>query len=367
MKRIAHLTSSHRPFDIRIFHKEAVTLAKAGYEVSLIQVHVSDESSQGVTVRSVSMGRGKLKRMLLSPLCIYRKAVVENADVYHVHDPELIPYAALLRLKGKTVVYDMHENIPRLLLTKHWVPVALRPIASFAFRSLQRVLLARIPIVFAEQSYEKDYPWVKKSEIILNFPIIEELKGGAPRYVTPTLGYFGQVTASHGSLTTLKAIEILNGIGHTVHWHCIGPAHKRHAREVESLARSYELSGIHFHGYLPPKQGWDIIARCHVGLAVLDPIPNFIESFPTKMFEYMALGLPVIVSDFPLYRSIVDDIDCGFCVQPRDPEAIAEKLLWLIENPDEAYEMGKRGCEAVHRKFHWGIETRKLLAFYDEL
>jgi glycosyltransferase involved in cell wall biosynthesis len=102
-------------------------------------------------------------------------------------------------------------------------------------------------------------------------------------------------------------------------------------------------------------------------MAVLEPLPNFVESFPTKMFEYMALGLPVIVSDFPLYRAIVDDVCCGFCVPPGDPESIAEKALWLFENPGEAAAMGKRGRQAVSNKFHWGRESRKLVAFYDDL
>jgi len=114
---------------------------------------------------------------------------------------------------------------------------------------------------------------------------------------------------------------------------------------------------------MPAYEGWPIIAQCHVGLAVLHPIPNYVESYPTKTFEYMAMGLPVIASNFPLYREIVEGAECGICVDPLNPEEIAGAIRWIIDHPAEAEQMGKNGHRAVEERYNWGKEEKKLLSF----
>jgi glycosyltransferase involved in cell wall biosynthesis len=94
-------------------------------------------------------------------------------------------------------------------------------------------------------------------------------------------------------------------------------------------------------------------------------MPNHIDAQPNKMFEYMSAGLPLIASDFPLWREIVEGNDCGVCVDPADPAAIAEAIDRLVENPDLARRMGENGQRAVHERYNWAIEEKKLLALYD--
>jgi glycosyltransferase involved in cell wall biosynthesis len=137
---------------------------------------------------------------------------------------------------------------------------------------------------------------------------------------------------------------------------------------MESFVQRNNLTGIRIHGYQLPGDGYQIIARCHIGLAVLMPVPNAIQSYPTKMFEYMALGLPVIVSGFPLYREVVENAQCGLCLNdPAAPHELAEAIRWLLDHPQEAIAMGKQGQEAVTQHYNWEVEAEKLCLFYRQL
>lgn len=104
-----------------------------------------------------------------------------------------------------------------------------------------------------------------------------------------------------------------------------------------------------------------------MGLVTLAPIPNYIESYPTKLFEYMAAGVPVVASDFPLWRSIVDGAGCGLLVDPADPQQIADAIDWLIDHPEEAARMGENGRRAAHDTYNWQGEASKLRALYAKL
>jgi glycosyltransferase involved in cell wall biosynthesis len=134
--------------------------------------------------------------------------------------------------------------------------------------------------------------------------------------------------------------------------------------ELEARIHDLDLQGVHLVGYLPPQEGWRRMADFDLGLAVLEPIPNYLESYPTKVFEYMSLGIPPIVSDFPLYRRIVAKHRCGVLVDPLDAEAIARAIIRLKENPAEAAEMGARGRKAASEFYSWESEQAKLLRFY---
>ncbi len=366
--KVCHLTSVHPPFDTRIFYKECQTLAQAGYEVVLVTPHDGDEVVDGVRIRAVPKPGSRPERMTKTVWQVYWVAVAEDAQLYHFHDPELLPVGMFLRLCGKQVIYDMHENLPKAILTKPWISAKLRPVVASMVRFIERILMHGMPVVYAEKSYAKDYKWVKSAVTVLNMSIVSNLFAiDGDKYPKPTVGYLGGVTLQRGSLVCLEALRILKERGYSVGWECIGPVTDDHRAELMHLNNCYGLENVYFRGYMRPTDGWRYIARCHIGLAVLKPIPNYIESYPTKMFEYMAIGLPVVVSNFPLYRDIVEREQCGICVDPESPKDIADAIEWLLAHPEEAEAMGKRGQEAVRNFYNWDNEARVLLNFYERL
>ena len=104
-----------------------------------------------------------------------------------------------------------------------------------------------------------------------------------------------------------------------------------------------------------------------IGLVTLHPIINYLDALPVKMFEYMAAGLPVIASNFPLWKKIIEGNQCGLCVAPLDPQAIADAIDYLLVHPEEAERMGRNGQKAVQERYNWGLEELKLTSLYDSL
>lgn len=366
-RRIVHVTSAHPPGDIRIAHKECRSLAEAGYDVTLVHREAPFNDSLGFGNCPIPADRGRISRMLVTArrACIAARSL--SADLYHLHDPELLLWARLLRRTGKPVVFDMHEDLSATLVARSYVPaIVRRPMSSLA-GALQRRLLTGRPVVFAESSYVAGREWVGPHAVVLNLPLIDKLISvHEDQADCPTVGYLGAVDPSRGSLVTLEALALLAKNHLPVRWVCAGPATHAHEEELRRLAADLGVN-LELHSAVPPLVGWRLMARCHVGLAVLAPVPNYIISYPTKMFEYMGLGVPAVVSNFDLYRAVVEVHNCGIAVDPTDPHAIAEAIRRLIENPEIARAMGENGRRAVIERYNWATEKDKLLQLYDEL
>lgn len=368
--RITHLTSVHHPFDTRIFYKEIKSLAAAGYDVSLVAPHHQDETVDTIPVRAVPPTSGKLQRILVTGWRVMRAAVQENADVYHIHDPELLVWSQVLRWRGRTVIYDVHENIAESIRHKTWIHPLLRPLLAGLYRLLERILTRNMPLILAETSYAPDYRWHRGPQtVILNMPLANQLlamqQTPAPQ---PTVGYVGDVKPWRGSRVTLEALALLKQRGLSVAWECVGQMTEAHRQEMMQFIRQHDLQGVRLHGRLRPEQWHPLMARCHIGLAVLADHPNYVSSYPTKLFEYMALGLPVITSGFPLYREIVDGAGCGLTLNhPDDAHELAGAIDYLLQHPQEAAAMGQRGRQAVQERFRWDVEAQKLVDFYAQV
>jgi glycosyltransferase involved in cell wall biosynthesis len=230
------------------------------------------------------------------------------------------------------------------------------------------MFLSGLPVIFAEESYIKDYTWVSTKTVVMNMPLIEEIQSiKEEKNNLPSLGYLGMVTEARGCIQILRALDLVKKEGVTVQWECVGRVEAGFKAEMLSLAKSYNLDGIRIWGNKDATEAWRIIARCHIGMAILAPHQNYVESYPTKLFEYMALGIPVIASNFPLYRTIVEGEQCGICVDPLRFEEIAQAILYLLKNPTIAAEMGESGKLAAEKKYNWNIEKLKLLDFYKQV
>jgi glycosyltransferase involved in cell wall biosynthesis len=299
---------------------------------------------------------------------VVRIGAAERAQIYHLHDPELLLWSLSLRLRGYRIIFDMHEDLPKAVLTKIWLLSWLRGILSSLTRVGERVLLTGVPVVFAETSYQWDRPWVKRSTTVLNMALLDELLSiKQSKHDEFVACYLGTITPNRGALTMIEAMGILGRRGRRLALECIGPMPPQCRDEVTERTRNVDLR-VRIDGQrVPAEEAWRKTARCHVGLAVLRGIPNNYAIQPTKLFEYMALGMPVIASNYPTYREVIEKASCGICVDPDAPGDLADAIEWIMHHPSEAAEMGRRGREAVMREFNWKREADKLLRLYAEL
>ena len=363
-----HLGSTHHAFDTRIFQKECKTLAAAGYAVTFIVPHDRDEKVDGVQIRAVPKPRSGRERLQKTLKLIYHSALAEDADaIFHFHDAELLPYMLLLKLRGRRVVYDAHENTPQQMLYQHWIPCWLRrPIAALAY--VLEALGGGVfdGLVAAEPVTAQRFP-VRKTAVIRNFPLVSELavEDAAPYAERqPLIVYVGSITRARGieelvaALHRLPArLEARLALGGVFH-----PAQLEQAMQGKA---GWERVSV--KGWLDRRDVADLLAQARVGVVVLHPTQKYINSYPTKLFEYMGVGLPVIASDFPVWRQIVEEAGCGLLVNPLDVEALSEAMRWMLEHPAEAEAMGKRGRAAVEARYSWHREAEALFAFYNGL
>lgn len=366
--KVAHLTSVHPVFDTRIFHKEAATLAAAGYEVVLIAVTEHDTVERGVRVRAVPPAAGRLRRMTATVVAMLRAALDERADVYHFHDPELIPVGLLLKLAGRRVIYDVHDDLPGQVLTKPWIHPRLRALVARSMAAVER-LAGRLfdGVVVANPAHAARFPPTKTSTV-RNLPRLEEFAtaGDAvpyrerPRQVV----YIGDLSRVRGTLEMVDAMALLPAES-DVRLEIGGRFNEPELEDV--CRRSPGWDRVTFLGWQSRPQVAAALARARVGLVLLHPVPHYSANYPVKLFEYMASALPVVASDLPLCREVVESAGCGLLVDPRDPAAIAAAITWLLDHPAEAEAMGRRGWRMVHDRYSWTSEGEALLGYYERL
>ncbi len=369
--RICHITSVHPRYDTRIYLKECQSLVQADYKVNLIVADgLGDVECQGLSIKDVGKARNRLLRLFSTVIKIYREVKKTKPDIVHFHDPELMFAAFLLKTRKRAVVYDMHENFPKQILDKNWLKLRiLRVFASTLFKFIERIVLNRFHIIFAELSYKKHYKYIKKSETILNYPVVDNIiiENDTPKSKTFSVAYIGAVSKDRGIINIARAINILKSKDINVNFHCIGPFYFNNEEKEIFKSIVKNNSGIIVYGKMDQNKAFRIVSSSDIGLAILRPIPNYLESYPTKMFEYMAMGLPVIVSDFPLYKKIVSDDNCGVYVNPESIDDIAAAILSIKNDPETASKMGANGRKAVEEKYNWNIEKEKLFNFYKKI
>ncbi|MFC1490403.1 glycosyltransferase family 4 protein [Candidatus Latescibacterota bacterium] len=369
-KIICHITSVHIPFDTRIFHKECKSLAAGGYEVHLVARHDKDETVDGIHIHAVPSRTGKLKRMLLTVVDVYRKAVRIDAGIYHFHDPELIFAGLLLKLRGKKVIADVHEDYPDFIRSKDYIPKLLRIPAAWMIGMIERFTSGFFDavIVVTPKIFDRFILLNSNTSTIHNFPILNEFENDSEEKdsarKTDTVAYIGNITRDRGIIEMVKAIGIVHKkMPVTL---VIGGGFAPKSLEDDVRAMS-EFEFVDFRGFLPREEVATVLSEARAGMVVPQPYSHNKFGYMNKLFEYMSAGIPIVGADFPQWRPFVEGNECGLLVDSLDPEAIAGAICHILEHPEEAVRMGENGKKAVHAKYNWDIEKVTLLTLYENL
>lgn len=369
-KRVVHLTTVHHPYDPRIYHKECQSLKNAGFDVTLIAQTSDDDEEKYYEkpIRHIPLKKyaSRLQRMTLGVYEAYKKAKYMKADVYHFHDPELLPVGWLLKNKNNVVIYDIHEDYITSILQKDYLPEPVKKIIAALYDVLERFLTKHMELCLAEKYYIERYP---TGTHILNYPTVNERfmnherKGKAEN----KLLYTGNVSLVRGAMEHAKLPTILPDI----EVHFVGKCPQELAEKMYAEAGEAK-DRLKFEGIDRFVEKEDIEQRYLetnwlAGIALFPPTEHYMRKELTKFFEYMNAGLPIICSDFPVWKKFVETYECGIAVNPNDDEAIKEAILFLQHNPEEAKRMGENGKKAVLEELNWKTEEKKLLDWYHEL
>ena len=367
MRNIAHLTSAHPRDDTRIFLKMCSSLASNGYNVSLVVADgLGNEAKNGVNLVDVgAKSGGRLSRMTKTVWRVFLAAKSLDADIYHLHDPELIPIGLKLKKMGKTVIFDSHEDIPKQMLGKPYLNEPLRVFIAKILALYERFACKQLDAIIAATPYIRDkFLKINPNTIdINNFPMLGELEPSIKWSAKPKqVCYVGGITKIRGIREVVRAME------HVQSGARLQLGGKFSEAEVENEVKTYPgWQAIDELGFLNRIRIRSVLGSSLAGIVTLHPVINYIDALPVKMFEYMSAGIPVIASHFPLWQDIITNNDCGLCVDPMNPKAIAEAIDFFINNPGQAEKMGKNGYHAILTKYNWKNEEKKLVDLYKQL
>ncbi|MFC6592939.1 glycosyltransferase family 4 protein [Deinococcus lacus] len=358
--KILHLTTAHADDDVRIYIKEVSSLAQH-YDTALIAPRRSERIYSDITYLPLTPARSRMQRLLLQREAL-RLVKQFGPDVVHLHDPELLFLGLYFKLQGLKVIWDVHEDLPKQMQKKAWIPAVLKEPGARVVQILEKTLVPQFDaVVSATPSIAKKFSSHPLSVTVRNYPRLEEFSSHKESTKKAQFIYAGGISPERGAKEMAQAISQLR----QAHNAQLAVAGRFATPELESYYT--ESEGIICLGWLRRDEISKVYSESLAGIVALHATPNHLEALPIKMFEYMAAGLPVIASDFPLWRSIINKYQCGLLINPDRPEELAAAMRWILEHKQEASDMGRRGRLAIESELNWDYETDRLIGMYRSL
>lgn len=363
-RKVCHLTTVHPSFDIRIFHKECKTLAEAGYDVTLIAQHSKEEKVDGVHIIALPRAKNRFHRMFGLTLKAFWLSLRQKAEIYHFHDPELILLGVTLKLLGKKVIYDVHEDVPKQILSKDWIRnIYIRKFVSYLFNIIERIgALLFTAIVAATPYIARRFPQ-RKTIVLRNFPILKLIDSIEPincKKDKPVLIYIGLLARIRGIKEIIQAMEF---IGDKAELWLLGRwEDEKFKRECENLEGWKHTKYL---GFRKLAEVYGFLKNADIGLNLIYPTERYRVSFPTKVFEYMACSLPVVMTESPHWKTLFKK--SALFVNIDAPEVIAEKIEFLLGHKGLRVKIGEEGRVLVENEYSWEMEGKRLVELYAHL
>ena len=369
--KICHFASVHSTNDTRVFHRECVTLATY-FDVTLIGIGTKSCVNNGVNIIALPKPKNRFMRILFTTHKAYKIALQQDAKIYHFHDPELIPFALLLKWKGKKVIYDIHENVTESLKAKKWLPFKFLFIGLYLVSDW--IAASNFELILAEKAYipvyKKRYP-TKPIWLLENFApikLLEPFKQVNRGNVSNDIFYMGSFDHIYNYVQMLEATYLLMLKGWKGKLIIIGWVSKQIKEEMETLNFYNELKPqLEFKGYQEISNGYLFSQKCKVGFCFVSNNVNTRDSLPRKLYEYMCIGLPVISSNFSTYSQFIDTLKIGMCVDSNNPKDIAEKTWTLLHNAEQLNQFAQHAIKASEQEYNWENQEYKLLDIYKTL
>lgn len=367
---IVHISTVRPAYEVIVFHQFCLTQVEAGYNVTLI-VHGGDKDETTNGVRVLTLGKRATKRGLLPTSRITsviraakRLKEVDSPTVY-LHDPELVLLGLWLKFTTSSrVIYDSQEDYAAYMRQKYFLPTPVRWLLAWLVALLETVGARMFDaVITSDEGTAKIFRrrGSKRVVVLHNFPKVEYFSDESLRRVEKRydLVYHGSIPKYH-LVTAFDVARELKERGRQVHWLFFGTCHdsewaRQQIRDL-GLEDMFEIKGRVEHDKVA-----SLVAEARIGFIPLPDMPKFHRNIPMKLFEFMALRMPTVLSDLPPSRPFVGDGECATMVRPGSTPEFADAIERLLDNPKLCAQMGSVGRDRVESQYNWQKESRKLL------
>lgn len=359
--KVFHLTTVHSRYDNRVLNKQCVSLSKYFETFLVVADGLGNEKYSDVKIVDVGNALNRFHRIIFKSYSVFNLARKRGADIYQIHDPELLIPGFVYSLFGKKVIYDIHEDYTTSLSIKSYLPSWLRKIIPFFFNYLEKFLSYKMDNLIAEKYYSKRFP---DALPILNYPHKDKLKQiNAFDQDSSSLLYTGNITISRGASIIKKLAKKYKNINFKL----VGKCYNSTNNQLE-LSNQLNIELIGLDRYIPFEEITSHYKmKAFAGIALFPDNPHYFEKELTKFFEYMAVGLPIIASNFSVWKKLIEDNGVGICVDLNNKTEFDSAINYLKNNPEKANSMSKNGKSLVKNKYNWENEFEKLLKHYNKI
>lgn len=356
--------------DVRIYQKEAKTLVKEGYDITILARKEGGGEQEWIDVIPMPIYKNRLQRFLLQPW-IFWKIIRVGARLYHLHNPDTLFIGFLLKMLGKSVIYDTHEDFTKRILMRNWIPYLFRRFLGRTVGWMESAAGRIFDAVIATQP-DVSNRIGHKCVLIGNAPISQgelierayQISQDIEKGVDYRAIYAGYISESRGLFEMIEAMEWLNQERPARLW-LIGPCPNE--KELEKVRKMPGWRFVDYLGVIPQERVFAYMIRANVGLITIHDIGDHEQTSPNKIYEYQRFGIPFIASNFQRWRSQLEKISSGVFVEPKEPKQMAKAMSYFADHPEEAKEMGRRGQLYTLKEYNWEKESRKLLELYQTL
>lgn len=366
--KVCHMSSAHLNTDRRIFVAECTALAEAGYEVYLIACGKSREDRGVHVIGMTNSGLRRIERITRFAKAVYKKALELDCDIYHFHDPELLPYGIKLKRKGKKVIFDSHELYTAQIPEKPYLPKWISGILAKCYGTYENYVLKNIDGVIYPCLMQGINPFQEKCKnvaLVNNTPYLSEMfdkyNPDIKKY-DKSVCYVGTISYERGITHLIKAVYQAGAVLY------LGGKFSQdsYREEIENMS---EYKCVRYQGILNRNEVINLISHCMIGAASGLYLGQYgkCDNLATKAYEYMSLAIPLIVLKSDYVERLLKEYPVGIMTDFSDINATADAISYLINNPKEAEKMGKAGRCAVYERFNWDRDKENLLELYEKI
>ncbi len=366
MKKICHITTVHTRYDVRIFHKECKSLAKK-YNVYLIVADgLKDETVENVKITDIGLRQAsRLKRAKIDSKKALKKALELDCDLYHFHDPELIPIGVKLKKLGKQVIFDIHENTDLQILEKEWIPFVFRRILSKTYSLYEKYHINKFDmLIIPQNAMLEKFSKINKTAVIGNFPNRKinnntDLKDSYNKF---KLLYAGSINEARGLFNMLNLIKELKSINKEYSLTIAGSIEDSMLEKVKQYP---EWEFVNYLGFISKEKIEAEYKKHTIGLIMFNNVGQYFMAYSLKLFEYMQNGMTIIMPNFGDWIAFNNTYKAGYNIDVHDSKATAKLIDSFTDDIFVNFKIINK--TTVNTDFSWESQEKKLFKIYTDI